>query len=147
MSAVSQRAASGQEVITLDLDQEIVELSENVTPDVSAWKSVAGRGVKRSLAQSSNTAAQYGEETRRNDEVYYPAYLNNPAPTNLKIEELRRHAVISEIKKNDAMCNFFEVAKGVLGPLKNVLLASAGREIPTAHNGNDHTYQSQDPTK
>ena len=146
---MSQKAPSGEEVITLDLDHGLVEPTQNVTPEVSVHKSQSGRGVKRflSYASTSNTAVEYKADNTVSHDVFYPTYLSHPTPSNLKIEELCRHTVISEIKKNDAMCSFFEVVKGILGPLKNVLLVSAGKDVPDYDNVHDHMYQSQDPTK
>ena len=144
--ANSQVSATGEEVVTFELG-DVVGPSQEVAPVVSAKKSSNGHGVKRSL--SSNTAPQCGDANQAAtvSDVYYPAYIFQSAPSKLKIEELRRHACISEIKKNDAMCNFFELAKGLLGPMKDALIAAG-------HNTNsggtpktgEHCYGANIPT-
>ena len=44
------------------------------------------------------------------------------------------------------MCTFFELAKGVLGPLKDALVTIAGNEVAEKCNKSDHNYQANNPT-
>ena len=139
-ASTQNRNEAGEEVNILDLDKE----PPAPVPSTSTGKVQPRRGTKR--AHSTNTAPDYSDQ--KDDTVsgvYYPAYLFQEAPSQLKIDELRRHAIISEIKKNDAMCNFFELARGVLGPLKDALLVASGREATPKSNEGDHAYKANDP--
>ena len=65
-----------------------------------------------------------------------PAYLYRAAPTKLKIEELRKHAIIADIEKSREMAIFFRRCTGVLGPLKD-LLSQPKLKVPVE---NEHGY-------
>ena len=146
VTGLSQRNQAGEDIITLDLEPDnVVGPTQGTTPQVSACKSTNHRGVKRSLTYSSNTAPEFNEETV-SEEVNYPTYLYQPAPSKLKIDELQRHACISVIKKNNTMCTFFELAKGILGPLKDALVSAVGNEVGEKSNKSDHNYQATNPT-
>ena len=66
-----------------------------------------------------------------------PAYLYRAAPTKLKIEELRKHAIIANIEKSREIANFFRRSTGVLGPLKDYLLSQPKLKVPAE---NEHGY-------
>ena len=95
-------AVLGEEVITLDLDPEIIAPSQ--TTPLSACKATPRRAVKRSYASaSSNTAPDYAEVGDAvSEEQYYPVYLFQNVPSKLQIENLRKMALISIIEKNKA---------------------------------------------
>ena len=52
---------------------------------------------------SSNSAVHYSEmadkEPSVSEEIYYPAYLFEASPSELKFEDLRRHALIAKIER------------------------------------------------
>ena len=74
VTAVLEKNAAGEDVITLPLDDTIIGPTQGATPEVSARKSQSGRDVKRSLSYSSNTTPEYNE-ANVSDEANYPAYL------------------------------------------------------------------------
>ena len=44
------------------------------------------------------------------------------------------------------MCNFFELARGLLGPMKDALLMASGKNVSANKTSGDHCYQANDPT-
>ena len=143
--APSQILGTGEAVITLDLDQDVA--GPSTARPVCQNKS-KGKGVKRSTTfTSSNTAKTYGDmEDDEEGSFEYPAYLFQEPPSKLKVDKLRKHALIAKVKKDTAIYNFFELAKGILGPMKNALLTVAGTKIPHDKSGGDHAYQAANPT-
>ena len=143
LPATSQRAPSGEEVITLDLDlSEVVPPSQNAEGLLTARRGTTRHAVKRTYAStSSNTAPDYAEAGESvSDEQYYPAYLFQNVPSKLQTENLRKMALISIIEKNKAQTNVYEMLKGCVGPLKNVLVGVASQYGIGNEGGGDHTY-------
>ena len=69
---------AGEEIITLNLENDVIQPTQGATPAVSTRKTQAGRGVKRSLepSTSTNTAAQYADQKEDSvSGIHYPAYL------------------------------------------------------------------------
>ena len=146
LPASSQMSATGEQIITLDLDPEH-------RPGPSAGFSTVrlsrsrGKGIKRTNS-NTNTAKTYGDiDSDVGDaDVNYPAFLYQEPPRKLKTEDLRKHALITKIKKDQSIATFFDLAKGVLGPLKNALIKIAGQQVPNNNGSGDHDYQATNPT-
>ena len=140
---------TGEPVITLDLDTVTEPISGPSTrPAVHQFKS-RGKGVKcTGTFTSSNMARTYGEmEEEEEFSFEYPAYLYQEPPSKLKVEDLRKHALIAQIKKDTSVYNFLEMAKGVIGPMKNAFLTAAGHTVPDERAGGDHCYQAANPNE
>ena len=103
-------------------------------------------------ASASSNAAETNTETRKtlvreqmldfedpDSKIHIPQYMYMPAPTKLKMEELRKHAIIADIEKSKQMANFFRRCTGVLGPLKDYLLSQP--KLKPAESG-EHGYAS-----
>ena len=70
-----------------------------------------------------------------------PAYLTKPAPTTLGIEELCKHAIISDIEKNRALTKAAEKFITLVPIMKSHFRS----QDPTVKNNNvDHSYQTDD---
>ena len=144
---------NAEDIITLELEADVIpptpvtstETAKSAAPTCKG-KSVRGRGVKRTYS-STNTAPDYAESAAQNDSVsdqYYPAYLFQTPPSQFTMDVLCKHALISKIERNKAETTFYQMATGILGPMKQALI-SLGNETrsstPTA--ASDHEYHSQ----
>ena len=142
LPAVAQRGENGEKVITLDFGRDVSPPTPSTSTTTTIRKSTSGRCVKR-----SNPTEE--KETRNEDSVsdgYYPAYLFQNPPQKLKTDDLRRQALISMIETNKSVQSFFDLAKGMLTPLKTVLVGLAENSSCTAQNQapqEDHAYTNQ----
>ena len=151
--STSQVATNGEAIITLDLETDMIEpipgTSRGTTASVHQIRS-GGKGVKRNASAtftSSNTAKTYGDaDAEEDDLVQYPAYLYQEPPSKLKVEDLRKHALIAKIKKDTSIYNFFELAKGILTPMKSTFLTVAGHQVPQPKPSGDHEYGAVHPS-
>ena len=139
-------SSPAEDVISLPLDPEVLEL----TPSTSSGKgkAVCGKGKKRTYS-STNTAPDYAEA--QGDSVsdnYYPAYLYQTPPSKLTMDHLRKHALITKKERNKAQINFFQIATGLLGPMKEALIAmaSSSDKKNSPNSSGDHPYTSQNVT-
>ena len=143
--ATTQVSVTGEEIITLDLDTELIPPTQDeVTPVPrrGTSTSTSRRGQKRTY-DSTNTAPDYATAgpSSVSEDQYYPAHLFQNVPGQLQIDNLRKKALVSIIKSNEAVVGLVEILKGCVGPLKNALLVMSGQELPNEKNKDDHSYQ------
>ena len=160
----AESADSAEPVISIPIEDnqqaDIVEPSQMMPPSSKGMCKGFNRktsGPKATAtatstaSTSSNTAVQYSEmadnEPSVSQEIFYPAYLFQPPPSQLKFEDLRRHALIAKIERDRATTRFFNLCHGILGPLKDALLAISGvpRNAQNNPNDSDHNYQCATP--
>ena len=97
---------------------------------------------------NTNTAATYLDvENEENNapvssSCNFPAYLMKPAPTSLGIEELRKHAMISDIEKNRTMMQMANKYLTLVPMLHSILK----KMDPTVQDRDrtDHSYETHD---
>ena len=96
---------------------------------------------------TTNTAVLYldldaEEECTPVSKSDVPAYLTKPAPTTLGLDELHKHAMISDIEKNRAVRRMAEKFITLVPALQNILRSKDPTESKA--NSNDHSYQTGD---
>ena len=109
-----------------------------------------GRKAKRKRAieeASTNTAPTYlnlgDQEPVSNHSSGLPAYLFNPPPSDLGIDDLRKHGVISDIEKNRAITRVCNKILVLIKPLHNILKSMDPTE-KNAAPATDHASQADD---
>ena len=138
--ASSQLSLSGEEVITLDLD--VAGLNTVAEEQVTPISRTKGKRAQKRTYESTNTAPDYGNATESvSDNQYYPAHLFQTVPSQLQTDNLRKKALVSIIKSNEAVIGLVESLKGCVGPLKNALLVLSGQGLPPEQEDSDHAYQ------
>ena len=143
--ASSQVSVSGEEVITLNLD--VAGLNAVAEEQVTPIPQAKGKRAQKRTYESTNIAPDYGNASISvSEDQYYPTHLFQPVRSQLQTENLRKKALVSIIKSNEAVTGLVESFKGCVGPLKNALLLLSGQGLPPQKDDCDHAYQVHAPS-
>ena len=93
----------------------VILLESDVNANKDEGKGKATRGKKRRNEEADIQVLPEGPSVR------FPEYLNQPAPNDLAMIELRRHVMISQINYYNASTRFYDKATSLLPHIKRVI--------------------------
>ena len=165
--AVCALPTVGEDAIPIDIDPPSIEgtqgnddvqpststaVAQQPVTNVSAVSKAKGRSAKKARhhdqiesAVNSNTAVTYldlaTDEPVSKKGKCYPAYLLNPAPSTLGIDELHKHGIISDIEKNRALTRLANAFIKIAPHLHN-FLKKLDPTLADNRDDTDHDYHA-----